>query len=1105
DGVVWVTIGEDTAGPELAERLTDIVEFLGGGRPGLTDPLLAGAELGRVLRDRRVLLVVDDVWTSAQVKPFLVDGSSAVRLFTTRVRGVLPLSAELVRVDEMTRGEAVQLLTAGVGGTSGDVVMGLLAVTGRWPVLLALVNHAVRVDVNAGRSADDSMREILHELRMNGPTVLDVTNADEREEAVARTIGVSLARLTAEERSRYLELAVFGEDVAIPGAVLAHYWEATGGWSAFETRRFCQRLSALALVSDYRYDPEWMVLHDVIRAYLCARTRHRRGELHRALVDAHRSIVAGEGRTAAWWQLPREQTYLWEWLPTHLQGAGLKHELRACLHDPRWLVGKLEHVGPAGLEVDLALSDDPLCQALQKVVRQNAHVLGPLEPPGSLGATFATRVPAHGRTKAFAEELVAGLSMPHLRPVTVTALSDLPHPALSRVLRADGVDVLAVAPDGSWLAAADSEGKVWIWDRVMAVGVVRHTLTEHSSTVAALAVAPDGSWLASAGYDTQVWLWDPVTGTARYTLTGHTSTVTALAVASDGSWLASADDQGRVCIWDPILGSARYCFAGHASEVTALAVAPDRSWLASADCEGRIRVWDPIAGRNLCTIATDKGEVGALAVAPDGSWLASGHREGEVCIWDPVTGAIRHTFVDGHYKQVDELVVALNGAWLASADAGGRVCVWDPADRSTRAAFRSARGTSLVVAPDGSWLACGGYDGEVDIWDPLTPSFGQRLTGHRVDALAVAPDGSWLASADGGHGGVWIWDLATDEDRVDLTDPLGRVNKLAVAPDGTWLACGHGDAGLWIWDPATGGIRCMLTYARPTWSALAVAPDGSWLASGHSDGEVRIWDPATGVARHTLTNQTSPIEALAVAPDGSWLACADGNWGEVLHIWDLASGRVRHTLTGHTRRVMALAVAPDGSWLASADHNGEIRVWDLATGTVRHTLTGHTKTVDALAVAPDGSWLASSGFDRQVVIWDSVTGAARHALTGRTGWLGIFAVAPDGTWLACAGDNEGEIQVLNPVTGTLYHTLTGHTEWVVALAIAPDGSWLASADNGGEIRIWDPTNGAPVTSLRVADRLNYLVMASTKIVAAGERDHPYFLTLCPGTQSTQAP
>ncbi|HKR49268.1 MAG TPA: hypothetical protein VJT72_06740 [Pseudonocardiaceae bacterium] len=101
-----MTIGEDAVRPELAEKVTNVVGLLTGVRPGLTDPLAAGAELGRALGDRRVLLVVADVWTSAQVEPFLVGGSAAVRLFTTRVRGVLPCSAEPAQVDEMARDEA---------------------------------------------------------------------------------------------------------------------------------------------------------------------------------------------------------------------------------------------------------------------------------------------------------------------------------------------------------------------------------------------------------------------------------------------------------------------------------------------------------------------------------------------------------------------------------------------------------------------------------------------------------------------------------------------------------------------------------------------------------------------------------------------------------------------------------------------------------------------------------------------------------------------------------------------------------------------------------------------------------------------------------------
>jgi WD40 repeat protein len=1053
DGVVWVTVGEDAAGPELAEKVTNVVGLLCGARPGLTDPFAAGAELGRMLGERRVLLVVDDVWTSAQVEPFLIGGSGAVRLFTTRVRGVLARSAESVRVDEMDRGEAQQLLTAGVAGVSGGVVAGLLSATGRWPVLLSLVNGAVRADHNAGRRVEESMREILRELRTTGPTALDVTDADERHMAVARTIGVSLARLTPEQRDRYLELAVFGEDVAIPGPVLVRYWKATGAWSAFQTRRYCQRLAELALVSDYHRDQ--VVLHDVIRAYLRERTQHRRGELDRALIDAHRSLVPDEGGTSAWWQLPAEQTYLWAWLPAHLRGAGLEQELRACLHHPGWLVGKLEHVGPAVLEADLALSDDPLSRALGTAVRQNAHVLWPLQPPGSLAATLATRLLGDGSTKATAEELVAGLTTPHLR--AITPLPDLPHPALTRVLtgHTNRVVALAVAPDGSWLATAGyGGGEVQIWD--LATGIARHTLTGHTDWVRALVVAPDGSWLASAGYRGEVRIWDPATGTARQILTGHTSTVEALVAAPDGSWLATAGWDGEVRIWDPTTGTTLHTLTGHIDWVRALVVAPDGSWLASVGGYGEVRIWDPVTGIARHTLTGHTITVTVLVVAPDGSWLATADHWGEVRIWDLATGIARHTLT-GHTREV----------------------------------------SVLAVAPDGSWLATGGYGGgEVQIWDPTTGIARHTLTGHtrQVSVLAVAPDGSWLATASSDivtGGEVRIWDPTTGTTLHTLTNHTSTVEALAVTPDGTWLATASYRE-VRIWDPTTGTTLHTLTGHTSTVEALAVAPDGSWLATA-SYREVRIWDPTTGTTLHTLTGHTDWVRALVVAPDGSWLATA--SYREV-RIWDPTTGTTLHTFTGHYG-LQALVVAPDGSWLATAGYE-VVRIWDPTTGTTLHTFTGHYG-LRALVVAPDGSWLASAGEDGKVRIWDLDTGAARHTLTGHTSWVWALVVAPDGSWLATGG-NGGEVQIWDPATGIARHTLTGHTRTVTALTVAPSGAWLATAGHDGEIRIWDPTTGVPLTSLRVADRLSHLLLASTTIAAAGERGS-YFLTLCPGIPS----
>jgi hypothetical protein len=242
-GVVWVTVGEDTHGPDLAAKLASAARLFDPGAPAVTDPQAAGAVLWRTLAGRRVLLVVDDVWTSWQVEPFLVDadgtaGSSVVRLFTTRQPGVLPDGVGRVRVDQMTDGQAHELLAAGLPRLPAEVTRAALDAAGRWPVLVALIHGAVRDTVGEGGDAAAELADVVAALRVEGITALDATNPGARAEAVAATIEVSLRRLTPDEQARYRELAVFGEDVAIPGGVVARASKSRrcAGWPRRQRR-----------------------------------------------------------------------------------------------------------------------------------------------------------------------------------------------------------------------------------------------------------------------------------------------------------------------------------------------------------------------------------------------------------------------------------------------------------------------------------------------------------------------------------------------------------------------------------------------------------------------------------------------------------------------------------------------------------------------------------------------------------------------------------------------------------------------------------------------------------------------------------------------------
>ncbi|MFE3118106.1 NB-ARC domain-containing protein [Streptomyces niveus] len=74
--VYTVTIGRDVRGrAAIAAKVAEATRFITGNTEEFDDPALAGAHLGRLLNQRpRTLLVLDDVWESEQLAPFLRGG-----------------------------------------------------------------------------------------------------------------------------------------------------------------------------------------------------------------------------------------------------------------------------------------------------------------------------------------------------------------------------------------------------------------------------------------------------------------------------------------------------------------------------------------------------------------------------------------------------------------------------------------------------------------------------------------------------------------------------------------------------------------------------------------------------------------------------------------------------------------------------------------------------------------------------------------------------------------------------------------------------------------------------------------------------------------------
>jgi WD40 repeat protein len=1000
--VYWVTLGRDLHSKgAIVSKVNDVIKRVASDKaiPPFTDPQQAGEYLGALFDDgRRRLIVLDDVWYPEQLAPFAVGAERCSRLVTTRNQSLLSGDGVAIEVDQMSHEQARELLTWNLPALPNALVDTLLAETGRWPLLLRLVNKVLadqaKTSTNLTRAAEDVRDRLktygalaIDELTGEASRPLDVNDPDKRQRAVRATIEASTDLLSAKERMRLAELAIFAENEIVPVTLVSRLWRATAGLDLLSTRAICARLSDLALVSSSAPDGGAIGIHAVVRDYFLDQfSRVEVEALHTVLVD----VVAADLPTEAdqrqvsapaatsWWRLDPQARYLWEHLAEHLVAARREAEAEKLSSDLRWVAARLVNFGPAAPYADLALLSTTRASRLRATFAQAAHLLGPTDPPYAQIDILHSRVDHDPDWGPQIASIQGELQRPRL--VNLWQLPDLPDPAMRRTiptLHRGGVSALAVAASRSWLASGGADGSVRIWD--VHSGHQRADLKAHRGGVYALAVAPDSNWLGTGSGDGSITVWDANSWHHRARFKGHRGGVYALAVAPDGSWLASGGIDGSITIWDADSWQRRIRFRAHRGGIYALAVALDGGWLASAGADGSVLVWDPENGE-LRAPMRGQGHAITVALSPTSSGLASCDWTGSVSTWNVATGQQR--------TQPARLGVAIRAAtfdrdctWMAFGGVDGAVSVWNVATGQQHIRLSGHQGavSAVAVASDGTWLCSGGVDGLLRIWDykPTNrPPTTTPMTGHAnaVSAVAVAPDGHWLASG-GANGSIEIWDVATEQERTRLIGHTSPIRAIAVATDGSWLCSGSANGDVQMWDMATGQQRS-LVVREPVGGvyALAVARDGRWFASGGADG-IHIWDVVAGQQRGRRKDvpQGRAVLAITVMPDGD--SFASGGADGVVRIWHIDADKELASLGRHPGEVLALASAPDGAWLASGGADGVVRIWDVSRRRER-TRLAVTKSgaVHAVSIAPDGARLAAVSLDQTIRIWDIAAG-----------------------------------------------------------------------------------------------------------------------------------
>lgn len=333
DGIFWVSVGEN---PDLLAAQIDLLQRLGvqGSEPRAAAD--AAERLREALGDRRVLLVVDDVWSLAAAQAFRVTGPYGRVLYTTRDPAVL---ASVGRERPADRRAPRRRCPSA-------------ALKSHWHTRAAGGSRpGARRDRPGGarrlaRRSRDRRRPGLAKVL----TVLDrgsETFSDHPYANVFKAMQVGIATLDERDERAYRALAAYPEDTLIPTATVARLWSHPYPASAEETEQRVQTLAAKKLLT---LEGDGIRFHDLQRVFLLLHTPNL-ALLHAQLLSAYRALLPTKNSSLA--ELPSDEPYIWEHLVYHLRGAGEGTTIIVLLRDLAYLAQRCFLGGPHAAESDL--------------------------------------------------------------------------------------------------------------------------------------------------------------------------------------------------------------------------------------------------------------------------------------------------------------------------------------------------------------------------------------------------------------------------------------------------------------------------------------------------------------------------------------------------------------------------------------------------------------------------------------------------------------------------------------------------------------------------------------------------------------------------------
>jgi WD40 repeat protein len=354
----------------------------------------------------------------------------------------------------------------------------------------------------------------------------------------------------------------------------------------------------------------------------------------------------------------------------------------------------------------------------------------------------------------------------------------------------------------------------------------------------------------------------------------------------------------------------------------------------------------------------------------------------------------------------------------------------------------------------------------VELCDSGSGEICGHLIGHRdaVRDCRFTADGEALitASADGV---ATIWNLANGVPMLQLKGHDAIVIACDASPSGRFLSTGSEDHTARLWDRTTGQCRHVLKGHEYAVSCCRFHPSDELLLTGSMDRTLRLWDVETGseVRRFTLPGPSlqggfrslDGIEALAFSADGSrFVACSTG--GE-LAWWNTDSSQPQQYIAKRGPRLSCCAIS-DSSLFLAAGHDHHLLAWQEGDELPARRIRAHAGPINGLAARPGIGTVVSCGADGMVRLWNTRNLGSGSSKTGHDRAVSAVVACPGERGCALTTGHDGRVILWNTINGAVLRILGKHDRAVRCVAVGADGHFAVSADETGDVHIWDLDN-----------------------------------------------